>query len=542
MRRWIVAWIVVLAAGAAWAGSPVPDLLRGYLLERQGEDEAALEALEAALDEDPASAVIRAEIARLLGRARRYGEALAVVDEGLSRRPGNPELLLLRARLLHAQGRTGEAAKAAREAAEAGGGREAFDLAVRLYEAANELDEALAEADRWIEARSDADAWFARGRVLARMKRFDQARKALQRGLELDPNHRPALQALATLEERAGNLARAEALYRRVVDANPHDVEARFRLGQLLLKQDRVAEALKVFEAAERWAGDDPSLRLRLGVLLLQSDRVAEAETVFGAMAEARGDDPLAWYLLGVTRLAQEKYEAALEAFEKVPETSTHYTDALVRRALALENLGRAEEARRILEAWLADHPDDEEVTLALAGHWEDQGDYRRAIGLLEGFLEKHPTRNYRVYFTLGLLYDKLKDWRKSAEYMRRSLEINPDDPYALNYLGYTYAEHGVNLEEAERLIQRALEIRPDDGFITDSLGWVYYKQGRYEEAAETLRRAVEIAPEDPVIWEHLGDALRKLGRDDEARKAYEKALELAPDTESARKKLEGLR
>jgi len=145
-------------------------------------------------------------------------------------------------------------------------------------------------------------------------------------------------------------------------------------------------------------------------------------------------------------------------------------------------------------------------VALALAGLWEDEGEYRTAVDLLEAFIARYEATNASLYFTLGVLYDKLKDWRRSVEYMKRSLELKPDDPHALNYLGYTYAEHGVNLDEAERLILRALEFKPEDGFITDSLGWVYFQQGRYGDAVETLRLAISRAPEDPVIWEHLGD------------------------------------
>jgi tetratricopeptide (TPR) repeat protein len=303
-----------------------------------------------------------------------------------------------------------------------------------------------------------------------------------------------------------------------------------------------VDEAVEVFGAAERLGGNDPGIRFRLGVLLLQADRPGDAEEVFRAMTRTHQGDSQAHYLLGVALLSQEKYEEALAAFSEIPEGAQEYSDSLVRRAIALESLERGAEARALLNDWLAEHPDDEEVTLALAGLLEGDGDYRSAAALLDEHLERQSTENARVLFTLGVLYDKLKDWRKSAEYMKRSLELEPDDPHALNYLGYTYAEHGVYLDEAERLIERALELKPGDGFITDSLGWVYFKQGRYAEAVETLRKAVGRAPEDPVIWEHLGDALRALEDREKAREAYEKALKLSPEADSARRKLEELR
>jgi tetratricopeptide (TPR) repeat protein len=529
------------ASGAARAVTAVPHALRAYLAERSGEPEEALDALLQAVEADPESAVLRLEAARLLLGHRRMEEALALVERGVELRPGEPELLLLRARLLEVQGRGEEAAATARQAA-AGGSAEARGLAVRLLEALGRKEEALQEAQGWVEAEPrSADAFFTLGRLHLVEGDREKARQALSRALSLDPNHRGGLRALARLEEDASGFTAAEALYRRLVAVNPHDVEARFRLGQTLLRQGRVDEALAVFEAAERWSGGDPGLRFRLGVLLLQEERAQDAEAVFRTMAEAHGADSQAWYLLGVSLLAQKKYAEAVESLDRVPPQAPEYSDALVRKAIALDGLERKAEARALLEARLAEDPADEEVVLALAGLWEDDAEYRRAADLLEGYLQKRETGNARVFFTLGVLHDKLKDWRRSAEYMQRSLELNPDDPHALNYLGYTYAEQGVHLEEAERLILRALELKPGDGFITDSLGWVYYKQGRYPEAVETLRKALEANPEDPIIWEHLGDALVAAGEPGEAAEAYRRTLEIAPDTESARQKLEAL-
>ena len=345
----------------------------------------------------------------------------------------------------------------------------------------------------------------------------------------------------AVLEEEAGNLEAAEGLYRRVIEVNPHSVEARLRLGQILLRGGAVDEAVKVFEAAERWSGGDPGLRFRLGVLLLQFDRPGEAEKVFRDMAEGHRDDSQARYLLGVSLLAQEEYAEAIEVFARIGPDDAQHSDALVRRAIALGSLERGAEARALLEARLTEAPQDEEVALALAGLFEDGGEYRAAVELLEAFVGRAEVENARVFFTLGVLHDKLKDWQTCAEYMKRSLKLRPDDAHALNYLGYTYADQGVNLEEAERLILRALELRPQDGFITDSLGWVYFKQERFEEAVTILRRAVESAPKDPVIWEHLGDALWKLGKPEQALEAYRKTLEISPDTGSAREKVEQL-
>ncbi|MGH7820249.1 MAG: tetratricopeptide repeat protein, partial [Candidatus Binatia bacterium] len=108
---------------------------------------------------------------------------------------------------------------------------------------------------------------------------------------------------------------------------------------------------------------------------------------------------------------------------------------------------------------------------------------------------------------------------------MEKAIELNPKNAPALNYLGYTWAEMGIELDEAERLIQRALDLEPDDGFYIDSLAWVYYQRGDFDKAVETLERAVELVDDDPTVTEHLGDAYQKLGRFADAVRVYRDAL-----------------
>jgi Flp pilus assembly protein TadD len=117
---------------------------------------------------------------------------------------------------------------------------------------------------------------------------------------------------------------------------------------------------------------------------------------------------------------------------------------------------------------------------------------------------------------------------------MRRAIDINPSNAPALNYLGYTYAESGKRLDEAEKLIKRALNIEPEDGFYVDSLGWVYYQKGEYQKAVDQLERAVNLTGSDPTITEHLGDAYDKVGKIRDARHEYQDALKRTQDTDQA--------
>jgi Flp pilus assembly protein TadD len=138
--------------------------------------------------------------------------------------------------------------------------------------------------------------------------------------------------------------------------------------------------------------------------------------------------------------------------------------------------------------------------------------------------------KNDEAHYQLGALYDENKNKEKSVANMKKAIELNPKNAAALNYLGYTWAEMGVQLDDAEDLIQRALKIQPDDGFYIDSLGWVYYQKGDYPKAVEYLERAVEITVDDPTIIEHLGDAYEKAGRSDRALLRYREALKVTKE------------
>jgi nucleoid-associated protein YgaU len=129
-----------------------------------------------------------------------------------------------------------------------------------------------------------------------------------------------------------------------------------------------------------------------------------------------------------------------------------------------------------------------------------------------------------------GIAYERNKEWPKAEADFKRALELKPDQPQVLNYLGYSWVDQGMNLEPALKMIETAVAAAPNDGYIIDSLGWAFYRLGRYEEAVETLERAVQLRPNDPEINDHLGDAYFHAGRPLEARFQWNVALAMDED------------
>jgi Flp pilus assembly protein TadD len=136
------------------------------------------------------------------------------------------------------------------------------------------------------------------------------------------------------------------------------------------------------------------------------------------------------------------------------------------------------------------------------------------------------------IYYFRGICFERAKQWPKAEADLKMSLDLFPDQPHVLNYLGYSWIDQGFNLDEGMRMIKRAVEQRADDGYIVDSLGWAYYRLGNREEAVKQLERAIELKPEDPTINDHLGDAYWRVGRVLEARFQWSHARDLKPEPE----------
>jgi tetratricopeptide (TPR) repeat protein len=152
----------------------------------------------------------------------------------------------------------------------------------------------------------------------------------------------------------------------------------------------------------------------------------------------------------------------------------------------------------------------------------------------LEVLMKAHEfdEKNIELLFQMGIVNDKLGEFEETVRLMREVITLKPEHADALNYLGYTFADRGIHLDEALQLIQKALQLKPDSGYITDSLGWVYYKKGEYEKAVTELEKAIEMTPDDPIITEHLGDGYLKVNLLEKALELYERALQLKPKEE----------
>jgi tetratricopeptide (TPR) repeat protein len=237
---------------------------------------------------------------------------------------------------------------------------------------------------------------------------------------------------------------------------------------------------------------------------------------------------------LGAHLMAVEDYDQAIVTFLRVPEDSPERLTADLNRARALNDLEQTEEALALVDT-LAESNPGQEVFFTQASILHGHKDYLKAADAYTRAIANAgqvDASDWYLFYYRGMVRERGKRWPQAERDFQRALELNPDQPYVLNYLGYTWIDKGLNLEEALEMVRKAVSLRPQDGDITDSLGWAYYRLGDYDQAVKYLERAVELRPEEPVIHDHLGDAYWKVGRKREARFQWAHARDLDPDPE----------
>lgn len=238
--------------------------------------------------------------------------------------------------------------------------------------------------------------------------------------------------------------------------------------------------------------------------------------------------------LLQLASIAEQQQlpNEAIELYGEIKPDSPLKRAAELQIGLNLADLEQFDEAVKHLRIALEEDTSDMRAYLALGGVYSAQENYKKAAELYDEAAAKLPSperANWNIFYQRGIAYERLKEWDKAEPNFRKALELFPDQPQVLNYLGYSWVDMNMNLDEGLKMIQRAVELRPSDGYIVDSLGWAYYRLGRYDDAVRELERAVSLKPDDAVLNDHLGDAYWRVGRKLEATFQWSHAIDRKP-------------
>jgi tetratricopeptide (TPR) repeat protein len=242
---------------------------------------------------------------------------------------------------------------------------------------------------------------------------------------------------------------------------------------------------------------------------------------------------PLAQLLLADILSAQNKPEQSLAVLADLQPGSAYYWSARLRSAVNLDTLERSDEAIAQLKAMAVENPQLIGAEVELGDLLRDKKRFGEAASAYDEAIRRAgalglPER-WTLFYDRGVALERSGQWQRAEDDLTRALEMKPDQPLVLNYLGYSWIDRGENLERGLKMIEKAVELRPEDGYIVDSLGWAHYRMGDYAGAVTSLEKAIELVPQDPTINDHLGDAYWQTGRLVEARYQWRRALQFGP-------------
>jgi tetratricopeptide (TPR) repeat protein len=331
------------------------------------------------------------------------------------------------------------------------------------------------------------------------------------------------------LQLAAGDRAAADQLVARLREAAPDDPEI-----------ERLATAVAA-DAADLAVVRDPATGMgdaliSIGEAFFDQERNVEALALARAATLVAPKDPDTWLLIARVGLAQENPAEALRALDQVPDDGPVGWTVGLMRARALQDQERLDEAVVLLERMSQEQPSQIDALVAMGDllrgedrFAEAEAAYTRAIARVPSVDQRH----WRLFYARGIAFERTKRWPQAEADLLEALELEPEQPFVLNYLGYSWVDQGLNLDRAKGMLNRAVELRPEDGFIVDSLGWAYFRLGEHDKAVTYLERAVELEPGDPVINDHLGDAYWRVGRQREARFQWQRALTFEPEPDA---------
>jgi len=334
--------------------------------------------------------------------------------------------------------------------------------------------------------------------------------------------------AIANFYERRGRADKAVALYQRFIRENTGS-----ELGESVLARKPTEPPAALIQTAEDGLAE---ALFDLASVVNQPETIDLALLYVRSALELRPHMPLAQLLLADVLSTQNKPEASLAVLAEISPSSPYSWSARLRVAANLEMLNRTDEAITQLKGMSAEAP-------SRAGAAMQLGDLLRAKKRFSEAVEAYdeamrclsaagiPER-WSLFYSRGIALERSGQWKPSEADLLHALELKPDQPLVLNYLGYSWIDRGENLDRGLKMIEKAVELRPEDGYIVDSLGWAHYRLGDYSSAVQYLEKAIELVPEDPTINDHLGDAYWQSGRATEARFQWRRALQFGPEAD----------
>ena len=433
----------------------------------------------------------------------------------------------------------------------------------------NRTDDALKEYEAiLLDSPKEAGVYYNMGLIYTRANHVDKAEDAFKKAIEIDPQLETSYTSLGLVYELNQKPDKAIETYQALVKVNPENAQAYLALGELYYNGKKDQMALDAFTNYSQLKPDDMTIYDYIGLCYYRLKKFPEAVEAFQRLLDKEPAETLIRYRLSAAYLemgdyakAEKQLKAIIEQNEKNIDQNggkAADVDAWVRLIMLYDKQKDSEKTDKTIQEALKLNPDQPDLILMKAMYDHEQNRLKEAeeayrkVMALELALKNKRLPDYNLgtlcqaCFNLGALLDKQGRFPEAMDQMKKVIQLQPDNAEAFNYIGYSYAEKGVNLDEAGKYLETALKLDPDNAYYLDSQGWLFFQKGKYPEARAVLEKSIKLKKgeqkDDSVIYDHLGEVLNKLGEKEDALAQWEKALKLDPDNKKYMEKIRRLK
>ncbi|ALA60164.1 hypothetical protein NITMOv2_3773 [Nitrospira moscoviensis] len=532
--------IVPVSAPAKSPVAPAPDasatyhFMMGYQAELAQDTEGALREYMAALKADPSSREVKARLAGLYYGLGDQANAVKYAEEVGEGTGQDAQVLTQMAGILASSGKPDRALYMLDLAIEREPtrGESYFPKGIILLN-----QKRVAEAEQAVKlglqhAPESALGYYYLGRISMEAGNTEQALNSFERAISVNPTFEPAYLAQASFFESRQEKDKAIAVLQKYLQrVNPRNKDIRQHLIQLYIATRDYTGGLAELQKMLDEDPGDLDAQLRMALIYGEKKEYAKAIEQLTAVLKVRPAELKIRDYLGYMYEETRDFPKAVETYRFNIQLDPTFVESHIHLGVLHYRLKQFSEAIAHLTEAVRLNPKQPEPHIVLGLAYLQSEQFGQASQAFEEGI-KHNPKNADLHFNLGTAYDKLDRFDDVVREMEAALALDPHHADALNYLGYSYAERGIKIDQALSLTRQAVALKPDNGYYVDSLGWAFYKSGMLAEALNEIKRAVSLVGDDPVIYEHLGEIYMKQERLADAREAWLHSLELDPSNE----------
>lgn len=509
----------------------------GEAYSLEGNAPKAIEAFKYVLIYDPDAETVKIRLAKEYLKLGQFNNSIGLIKEVIAKNPKNSDAKLLLAGLYTSTRNYPAAIENYEEVIRLDNSK---NKEVPLYLAAvysemKEFDKAVKLFESLIKNPNYANKHLLHyyiGRVREEqdeVKFSKLAEESYNKSIEIKPEFVDAVIALGALYKRQKSEDKAFKIYENFQKTKGPNIKIAEVLGQMYLEKQRYDEAFEQLEIQESQSEDSLNVKVKMALILIEKKVFDKAIVKLEEILNIAPDsDKIRFYLAAVYEEINQD-QKAVDHYTKINFTSSFFGEAVVHAGYLLKNLGKLDEAVKVLAEAYENKKDYPQIYAMYSSLLDEKKEYKRALEVLDIGIKKFPD-NAQLHFYYGTILDRVEDKSKVINVMKKVIELDPNHSQGLNFLAFTWAELNQNIDEAEKLSRRAVELDPQDGYILDTLGWILYRKGSKQESLKYLEAAMKFQPNVSVIAEHLGDVYKDLSLSDKAKKMYEKAFNLEND------------